>query len=228
MGVIVAAGSGTRLGQSAAGGAGPKALRRLAGRPLVTWSATQLLAGGVQSLVVVCPPDQQDEFSQALAGVGVQVVLTPGGASRQESVRAGLALIPDDAQVVLVHDAARPMVPQSVVSAVIAAVRGGAKAVVPVIPVVDTIRRLDDDAGSQVVDRAMLRAVQTPQGFDRDTLLAAHQNLAGAQASDDAGLCQACGHEVVLVEGSTLAMKITRPVDFAVAEALAAELADRR
>jgi 2-C-methyl-D-erythritol 4-phosphate cytidylyltransferase len=121
--------------------------------------------------------------------------------------------------VVLVHDAARPLVPADVVRGVVAAVRAGAAAVIPVVPVSDTIRQVTE-AGSVVVDRSGLRAVQTPQGFAREALIRSHGTAAGLEFTDDAAVCEACGYEVVLVPGSREALKITEPYDLYVAEAI--------
>jgi len=219
VGVIVAAGTGSRLGDSLAGGTVTKALRLLGGRPLVTWSAERLIAGGVGHLIVVCPTETEDQFAAALGELPIPVTLTPGGETRQDSVRAGLTCLPAEAAIVLVHDAARPLVPSHVVRAVIEQVRSGADAAVPVVPITDSIRVLVGDQ-SQVIDRATLRGLQTPQGFKADVLVASHAQLAGESFSDDASVCESCGHRVELVDGSRLAMKITEPIDFAIAEAI--------
>lgn len=218
-GVIVAAGSGTRLGASAAGGSVTKALRLLDGKPLVTRSAEQLIAGGVTEIVVVCAAEFQDVFAAELRHLNVPVTLAVGGPSRQDSVRNGLAALTSDAEIVLVHDAARPLVPARVVRDVITAVVEGAVAVVPVIDVTDSIREITAE-GSRVVDRSMLRAVQTPQGFQREVLVTSHAAQAGQSLTDDASVCAAAGHLVSLVAGDRRAMKITDPLDFAIAEAL--------
>jgi 2-C-methyl-D-erythritol 4-phosphate cytidylyltransferase len=220
--VVVAAGSGVRLG-----GGVPKALRDLAGRPLVTRSVEQLASGGCTHAVVVVADGVQDLFADALAAAPIPCRLVLGGAVRQDSVRHGLDAVDADpalagCRVVLVHDAARALVPASVVAGVIAAVRAGAKAVIPVVPVIDTIRQVTD-AGSRVVDRSVLRAVQTPQGFDRRTLTDAHAIVAadGFEVTDDAAACEYAGHDVTLVEGARESMKVTEPLDLVLAEAIA-------
>lgn len=221
--VVVAAGSGVRLG-----GDVPKALRVLGDAPLVVHAARRLLAGGVTELVVVVPAAHRAAFDAALAaslpGGGWRT--TPGGAERQESVRAGLTAVGQDpslaaARVVLIHDAARPLVPPAVVRRVIEAVCAGSPAVIPVVPVIDTIRQLRA-GGSAVVDRAGLRAVQTPQGFDRATITAAHELIArdGVRVTDDAAVCEYAGHAVTLVDGARRSLKITEPEDLAAASAL--------
>ena len=216
--IVVAAGSGVRLG-----GEVPKALRPLAGRPLVRWSVEALAAGGVTEAVVVVGDGLQDMFTEALSGAPIPWRLVVGGATRQESVAHGIAALPAG-EVVLVHDAARPLVPAEVVRGVVEAVRSGATAVIPVIAVSDTIRQVVG-AGSLVVDRSGLRAVQTPQGFAREALVTAHAAANGKDYTDDAAVCEACGYEVVLVAGSRESLKITEPHDLAVAEAIVTERA---
>ncbi|WP_425308186.1 2-C-methyl-D-erythritol 4-phosphate cytidylyltransferase [Ammonicoccus fulvus] len=213
--LVAAAGSGSRLGGGLA-----KALRPLAGRALVARSVDQLAAGGVQRAIVIVPAGLQPEFEAALADVPIPCTLVVGGSERQHSVRLGLAAV-GDAGVVLVHDAARPMVPARVVADVISAVRAGHVAVVPALPVIDSIREVTGE-GSRVVDRAALRGVQTPQGFAYAELVAAHEHVlaAGLEVTDDAACCEAVGHPVHLVPGSRLAMKVTEPTDLVIAEAL--------
>jgi 2-C-methyl-D-erythritol 4-phosphate cytidylyltransferase len=216
--IVVAAGSGVRLG-----GEVPKAVRPLAGRPLVSWSVEALAAGGVTEVVVVVGAGLQELFTSVLVGAPIPFRVVEGGATRQESVARGIAALPPG-NVVLVHDAARPLVPAEVVRGVVEAVRAGAAAVIPVVPVTDTIRQVVE-AGSVVVDRSGLRAVQTPQGFAREALVAAHAAAAGRDFTDDAAVCEASGYEVVLVPGSRAALKITEPYDLAVAEAIVRERA---
>ncbi len=211
--IVVAAGSGVRLG-----GEVPKALRVLAGRPLVSWSVDALAAGGVTEVVVVIGDGLQDVFTSALSDAPIPYRLVVGGDTRQESVSRGLQALPAGA-VVLVHDAARPLVPVEVVRGVVEAVRAGAAAVIPVVPVSDTIRQVVE-AGSVVVDRSGLRAVQTPQGFAREALVRSHAAADGREFTDDGAVCEACGYEVVLVPGSRESLKITEPYDLAVAEAI--------
>lgn len=213
--ILVAAGSGVRLG-----GEVPKAVRPLAGRPLVSWSVAALAAGGVTEVVVVVGDGLQDVFAEALADAPIPWRLVTGGATRQESVARGIAALPEG-EIVLVHDAARPLVPADVVRGVVEAVRSGAAAVIPVMPMSDTVRQVAG-AGSVVVDRSGLRAVQTPQGFARHVLVSAHAAAAGSEYSDDAAVCEASGYAVLLVPGSREALKITEPYDLAVAEAIVA------
>jgi 2-C-methyl-D-erythritol 4-phosphate cytidylyltransferase len=212
VGIVAAAGSGLRLGADQ-----PKALVPLGGRPLVCWAVDSLRAGGVAHVVVVVPAVDRPGFAAVLPS---DVVLVDGGASRTASVRAGLAAAGDVADVVLVHDAARPLTPPAVVTRVLAALAGGARAVVPVLPVVDTTVVVGDDG--VVIDsvpRAPLRRVQTPQGFDRATLVAAYARLAdGADLTDDAAVVRAAGVPVATTDGDERAAKVTVAHDLALAE----------
>jgi len=216
VGVLVpAAGAGLRLGPGA-----PKALRVLAGEPLLVHAVRGLRASpSVGPVVVAAPPPDVDDVRALLAPYDVTVVA--GGAQRQDSVRAALAALPAAVDLVLVHDAARCLTPVAVVEAVVAALRAGADAVVPVVPVADTVKRVEQDRVVATVDRAALRAVQTPQGFRRTVLEQAHE-AAGRVLTDDAGLVEALGGTVVTVPGADEALKITRPVDLLLAEALLA------
>lgn len=219
--VVVAAGSGVRLGSGL-----PKALREIGGRALVAHSLDALSVGGVQRAVVVARPELAEEFGRALAGAPIPWTLVAGGAERQDSVANGLAevaRVAPTARHVLVHDAARPFVPGTVVASVISALRSGAVAVIPAVPVIDTIRRLDPAPGeSAVVDRSRLRAVQTPQGFDLTVLVRAHDHVrsTGLTVTDDATACEAIGSQVTLVDGSRDSLKVTEPFDLQVAEAV--------
>ncbi|RBY96098.1 2-C-methyl-D-erythritol 4-phosphate cytidylyltransferase [Blastococcus sp. TF02-8] len=214
--IVAAAGSGSRLGAAL-----PKALVPLAGRPLVVWAVEGLLAGGVDEVVVTVPATERAAFADALPA-GVRLV--DGGATRTASVRAGLAAVTDPgrpaADVVLVHDAARPLTPPDVAARVLAALAAGAPAVVPVLPVVDTTVLVDDDgAVTDAVPRAPLRRVQTPQGFDRATLVAAYSALADdAELTDDAAVVRAAGVRVTTVPGDERSAKVTVPHDLTVAE----------
>jgi 2-C-methyl-D-erythritol 4-phosphate cytidylyltransferase len=212
VGIVAAAGSGLRLGAEL-----PKALVPLGGRPLVCWAVDALRAGGVSDLVVTVPADQRAAFAAVLPA-GVRVV--DGGPTRTASVRAGLAAAGKGADVVLVHDAARPLTPPDLVARVLAALAGGAAAVVPVLPVVDTVVVVD--AGGTITDavpRAELRRVQTPQGFDRAVLAAAYAALdEDAELTDDAAVVRAAGVPVVTVAGDERAAKVTVAHDLALAE----------
>jgi 2-C-methyl-D-erythritol 4-phosphate cytidylyltransferase len=206
--ILVAAGSGGRLGADR-----PKAFVELAGRTLLEHATSRVLGGGlVGTVVVVVPADLVGRLPER---PGRRVVA--GGADRRASVAAGLAALPDGIAVVLVHDVARCLAPTSLVGEVIAALRRGHRAVVPGLPVADTIKQVDGRgfvAGT--VDRSSLRAVQTPQGFDRELLARAHAAPPGVPpVTDDAGLVERLGEPVLVIPGHRLAFKITTPDDLA-------------
>jgi 2-C-methyl-D-erythritol 4-phosphate cytidylyltransferase len=215
--VIVAAGSGTRLGAEV-----PKAFVRLAGRTLLSYAVERVaLVPGLTSVAIVLPegwlpsdPRYDHEISRHLPS-GTSFVV--GGAERSDSVRLGLERIDPGCDVVLIHDAARCLTPVAVFERVVGAVRSGAAGAVPGLPVVDTIKAVD---ASGVItgtpDRSLLRAVQTPQGFDAKVLRAAYAS--GLSATDDAALVELAGHHVRVVEGDPLAFKVTTPDDLALAE----------
>ncbi|MGH3777459.1 MAG: 2-C-methyl-D-erythritol 4-phosphate cytidylyltransferase [Pseudonocardiaceae bacterium] len=221
--LVPAAGQGVRL---AAGM--PKAFVPLLGRPLLWHCVRGLLAAGCVELVVVAVGAQHREQARAaLADAGERVRLVTGGAQRSDSVRLALQSVPD-AEVVLVHDAARCLTPVSVIQAVVEAVRTGQRAVVPVLTVVDTIKRVDPDGRVlSTVDRSALRVVQTPQGFAGDLLRRAHQAPSGP-VTDDAGLVERLGDTVTTLPGHPHAFKITTPFDLVVAEVLAGAVAAGR
>ncbi|MDP9393476.1 MAG: 2-C-methyl-D-erythritol 4-phosphate cytidylyltransferase [Actinomycetota bacterium] len=220
--LVPAAGKGERLGPGT-----PKALRPLGGVPMLVHAVRVLAcARNVDLVVVAAPADDVVPVRRLLAdhAVGAEVRVVAGGATRQDSVRRALDSLPPDVDVVLVHDAARPLVPVEVVEAVASAVRSGSPAVIPVVPVVDTVKRVAEDGSvAETVDRSVLRAVQTPQGFGRDVLEAAH--AAGATAydvTDDAELAERAGVGVRTISGSEEAFKVTRPLDLVLAEAVLA------
>jgi 2-C-methyl-D-erythritol 4-phosphate cytidylyltransferase len=151
-----------------------------------------------------------------------RLLVTPGGAERTDSVRHGLEDLPGECRYVLIHDAARPLVPPAVIDRVITEARKGHGAV-PALPVVDTIKEVNGDGRvTRTVDRAQLWRAQTPQGFPREMILKAHTDAVArnVSATDDAALCEALGLEVVVVQGSERAMKVTDASDFARLEAL--------
>jgi 2-C-methyl-D-erythritol 4-phosphate cytidylyltransferase len=200
------------------GGDRPKALLPLAGEPLLVHAVRALRAApSVGPVVVAAPSTYLAEVIALLSSYDVVVV--PGGAERQDSVRRGLAALPPDVDLVLVHDAARALAPPALVESVVAALRAGADAVVPVLPVTDTVKQVDGDRVVATVDRSQLRAVQTPQGFRRSVLEQAHaQDIGGA--TDDAALVEQLGRTVLTVPGDVEAFKVTRPFDLRVAEAV--------
>ncbi|MGW0842112.1 2-C-methyl-D-erythritol 4-phosphate cytidylyltransferase [Streptomyces sp. NPDC002787] len=226
--VIPAAGRGVRLGPGA-----PKALRALNGTPMLIHAVRAMAASRAVSLViVVAPPDGAAEVKTLLDAHALpertDFLVVPGGESRQESVKHGLDALPPGYDIVLVHDAARPLVPVDTVDAVIEAVRDGAPAVVPALPLADTVKEVEPadapGAPEPVVatpERARLRAVQTPQGFDRETLVRAHETVTG-EVTDDASMVERLGLGVVVVPGHEEAFKVTRPLDLVLAEAVLA------
>ncbi len=213
--LVPAAGAGVRLGPG-----GPKALRLLDGEPLLVHAVRRVAAApSVRMIVVAAPAAEVTAVRELLAPVA-EVTVVPGGAERQESVGRALAAVPAGIPVVLVHDAARALTPPELIESVAAAVRDGRPAVIPVLPVVDTIKQVGPgEIVHGTVDRSVLRSVQTPQGFRHDVLAEAHANAADP-LTDDAGLVEKAGIEVTCVPGSELAMKITRPLDLILAEAL--------
>ncbi|MFE2279495.1 2-C-methyl-D-erythritol 4-phosphate cytidylyltransferase [Streptomyces sp. NPDC059454] len=225
--VIPAAGRGVRLGPGA-----PKALRALGGTPMLVHAVRAMADSRAVSLVVVvAPSDGAPEVKSLLDAHALpdrtDFVVVPGGESRQESVKRGLDALPPGYDIVLVHDAARPLVPVDTVDAVIEAVRDGAPAVVPVLPLADTVKQVEPAAPGEpepvvaTPDRSLLRAVQTPQGFDRATLVRAHETVKD-DVTDDASMVEQLGLTVVTVPGHEEAFKVTRPLDLVLAEAVLA------
>lgn len=198
--VVVAGGSGTRFG-------GAKQYLEVAGRRVLDWAvaAARVVADGV---VVVVPEHD------TIAPVPAVESIVAGGPTRAESVRRGLAAIPDDADVILVHDAARPAASPALFERVAEAVRAGADGVVPVVPVTDSLRHRNGAA----VDRETLVVVQTPQGFSAPRLRAAHATA--ADASDDATLVEAAGGTIVTVDGEPTNLKLTHPHEVATLSAI--------
>jgi 2-C-methyl-D-erythritol 4-phosphate cytidylyltransferase len=202
-GIVVAAGRGDRFGA-------PKQFCALAGRRVVDVSVSVTQAT-CEAVVVVLPADVTWDGDAVAAAVA-------GGDTRSDSVRAGLRAIPADAEVVVVHDAARPLATRALFDAVIAAVRSGADAAVPGLLVADTLKRVANERVVETVDRGELVAVQTPQAFRASVLRAAH---AGSDdATDDAALVEVVGGSVVVVPGEPRNLKITTPDDLVVAAAL--------
>lgn len=202
----------------------PKALREIAGIPMLARAVAALAVSSVVDLIVIAAP--AEHLAEVRAMLGLDVVVVAGGRTRTESVRCALDALPPGYDIVLVHDAARPFVPVSVVQAVVAAVRAGYPAVVPVLPMRDTVKRVTADGMVvETLPREHLVAAQTPQGFARDILVAAHDGAAG-DATDDAALVERLGHPVWTVGGSDNSFKVTRPSDLLLAEVLA-RTADR-
>jgi 2-C-methyl-D-erythritol 4-phosphate cytidylyltransferase len=217
--VLVAAGSGERLGHGM-----PKALVTLCGRPILDWAIEAFASHPELAELVIAAPAAAVETiaSTVAADCPLPCSVVPGGASRTESVRRGLAALADRPEFVLVHDAARPLVPARLISDVVAALRDGADAVIPVLPVADTVKRVADEVVLATLDRAELRRVQTPQGFRASILRAAYAAAPDLVATDDAGVVEAYGTKVSTVPGDEAAFKITTPYDLRLAELLAA------
>ena len=211
--VVPAAGSGERLAAGA-----PKAFVNLGGRPILEHALAGLRDSGVvDSVVVAVPPNRTD---QAKLVFGSNAIIVAGGADRTESVRLALAAVAD-AEFVLVHDAARALTPPALIQRVVAALQSGHPAVVPAMPVSDTIKAVD--ANGVVLgtpERSGLRAVQTPQGFRTDVLRRAYERAAAGGFTDDASVVEMTGTPVQVVDGDPLAFKITTPNDLLLAEAL--------
>ena len=222
--VVPAAGRGERLGPGA-----PKALRELAGQPLLVHAVRALAeARSIDVIVVAAPEGELAAVKLMLDPVAdeAELMVVAGGETRQQSVMLALRVLPDDADVVLVHDAARPLVPSETIDAVASAVRHGADAVVPSMPVTDTIKQVDTAGRVEAtVDRDKLRAAQTPQGFARIVLESAHRLAAEegyVDLTDDAGLVERAGLPVMVIPGSEDGFKVTRPLDLVLAEAVLA------
>jgi 2-C-methyl-D-erythritol 4-phosphate cytidylyltransferase/2-C-methyl-D-erythritol 2,4-cyclodiphosphate synthase len=214
--VVVAAGAGTRLGADV-----PKAFVSVGGQTILERSLEPMLdLPEPAQVVVVVPKDQLAKAKELVAHAGDAVSVVAGGATRQASVAAGLAALGADVAVVLVHDAARPFTPTRLFEAVIEKVRASGDGVIPGLPVADTLKRTADGIAIETVDRSELSAVQTPQGFPRQALVAAYAD-AVHEYTDDAALFAAAGHEVLVVEGDAFAFKITTAWDLRRAEQLA-------
>ena len=215
--IVVAAGAGVRMGATV-----PKALMPLAGRPMLAWSLEALRAcGAVQAVVVVAPPGLEGQVAE-VAGAGATVVA--GGDSRAESVREGLRAAPPGAGLVLVHDAARPLVTPELIEAVLEGVHG-ADGAIAAAPAADTLKRAGEGGLIEgTVPRQGLWAAQTPQAFHLSTLLdaveaAEEQGRLGA-ATDCSSLVEERGRHVRLVESRAPNLKVTTPADAILAEAL--------
>ena len=205
--IIAAAGSGERFGATL-----PKALITLGNRTLIEHAVAALAP--IASEIVICAPAGYEKQIQELVGADITVVT--GGTTRSDSVRAGITALTGNNKYVLVHDAARALASTQLAGNVLAALEKGEVAVIPGLELIDTVKSVD--AGGHVTstpDRASLRRVQTPQGFDLEILKKAHSS--GANATDDGALVEAIGHKVLIINGEDRALKITTPADLATA-----------
>jgi 2-C-methyl-D-erythritol 4-phosphate cytidylyltransferase len=217
--VVPAAGSGERLAAGV-----PKAFYQLDGRTLVERAVDGLLESGVVDRVVVAVPADRTDRAKLILGRGATVVA--GGTNRVDSVSRALEAVADPEQpdFVLVHDAARALTPPELVVRVVEALRAGYPAVVPALPVPDTIKAVDAlGAVLATPQRAGLRAVQTPQGFATELLLRAYQQAGAAEFTDDASLVEHIGGQVQVVDGDPLAFKITTRLDLLLAQAIVSQ-----
>jgi len=222
--LVVAAGKGER-----AGGAVPKQYAPLLGKPILRWTLEAFARHPrVTSIQVAVGPGQEQFYAAAIEGLDL---LPPviGGATRQESVRRGLEALAHAApDMVLIQDAARPLVSERVVDAVIAALESGADGAVPLLAVADTLKR-NDDGKWTTVPREGLHRAQTPQGFRFAKILRAHRHYAAQDVTDDMALAELAGLHIAAVAGEDGNMKVTTPEDFALAEAhLRARLGESR
>lgn len=217
--IVVAAGTGSRATNDAGIA---KQWRTLGGQPVLRWSIEALLNGGAEDIVVVVSADGHEAAKAALSDLDGWRSVT-GGATRAESVRAGLAaLTGSDDQIVLIHDAARPLLTEAVILRLLAALET-ADGALPALPVSDTLKKTSGDAITGTVDREGLWRAQTPQAFRKNRLLAAWANWPASETpTDDCAVVERDGGKVVVVEGEARLMKLTFPEDFAMAEALIA------
>jgi len=200
----VAGGLGQRFGAA-------KQFAMLSGRPVHEW-ALDGVRSVAQGVVLVVPAGYESDIR--LGAVSDRVVC--GGATRSDSVRAGLGAVPDEAAIIVVHDAVRPLASPSLFAAVVAAVAGGADGAIPGLPVVDTVKQVDAGVVRATLDRATLVRVQTPQAFRAAALRQAHRGE--PDATDDAAAVEAAGGVVVVVPGEDSNTKITTPEDLALME----------
>ncbi|MFH0797698.1 MAG: 2-C-methyl-D-erythritol 4-phosphate cytidylyltransferase [Candidatus Omnitrophota bacterium] len=216
--ILAAAGKGTRLGFEDA-----KPFVKLAGRPILTYSLALFeKISEINSVILVVDADKVKEARVLVSGSGFKKVaqIIPGGAVRQESVSRGLAVIPPETKVVLVHDAARPLVSQEKVVELIAA--GRKMATIPALPVSDTLKEVKEGRVIRTADRSRFYAVQTPQAFPRQVICTAYRKAkeSGLPGTDDACLVESAGFPVQVIAGERTNIKITYPEDLLIAEAL--------
>jgi 2-C-methyl-D-erythritol 4-phosphate cytidylyltransferase len=213
--ILLAAGAGKRIGATR-----PKAFLPIGERPILSVAAAAAAASPrIGALVVAAPPGYEDEARSSVEGLMLPTTVLTGGRTRQASVRAALSALAPDAVIVVVHDAARPFAPPDLFTEVIRAVEAGADGAIPVVPVTDTVKRIDGIRVVDTVDRRDLANAQTPQAFRVAALREAHERAAadGEAATDDAMLLERSG-TVVAVVGDPMNFKITTLLDLARAE----------
>jgi 2-C-methyl-D-erythritol 4-phosphate cytidylyltransferase len=214
--IVLGAGAGVRLGAEE-----PKAFLPIGGRPILAVAAAAAAASpAIATIVVAVPPGYEDRGRACVEGLDMVVDVVAGGATRQASVRAALAVLPANVPIVAIHDAARPFAPPDLFDAVVEAVVAGADGAIPILAVTDTVKRLDDGRIVGTEPRDVLGLAQTPQAFRLAALQAAHEaaEAAGRHVTDDAMLLERTG-DVVVVAGDPMNFKITTLLDLARAEA---------
>ncbi len=218
--IIVAGGSGTRFGAEM-----PKQFLELGGRPILMRTIEAFLENGDNSfdVIVTLPQGQMDLWQQLCREYGFEVPhrVVDGGETRWHSVKNALDSIGaiDDVDIIAVHDGVRPLVSADVIDRVLGAARSDGAAI-PVVTLNDSVRQIEGNCSSHALDRSMLRAVQTPQAFDARVLMDAYMQPFDPTFTDDASVVERAGHRVTLVEGDPINLKITRPMDLALAEYL--------
>ena len=217
--IVLAAGTGERLGREA-----PKAFVPLAGRPILAWAVSAALGcPSIDLVVVTAPPGSEDLAHAIVEPLGAHTVVT-GGATRHASVRAGLAVVPEEVSTVVCHDAARALASPALFAEVLDALSGW-DGVIPVVPVPDTVKRVREEAVVGTEPRGQLALAQTPQAFTAPSLRAAHTRAAeaGLEFTDDAAALEWAGYRVRVVPGEPGNFKITTAEDVVRAEHLLVE-----
>jgi 2-C-methyl-D-erythritol 4-phosphate cytidylyltransferase len=215
--IVLAAGAGRRLGADE-----PKAFLSIGGRPMLAVAvAAAAASGAVDEIVVTVPEGYEDRALGCVEGLEILCTVVRGGDSRQASVRAGLAAIRDGIELVAVHDAARPFAPPDLFTSVLAAIGEGDDGAIPVLPVADTVKRVDDGFVTATLPRDRLALAQTPQAFRASALRDAHERAAasGLDVTDDAEAMEAAGCRVRAIAGDPMNVKITTMFDLAMADA---------
>ena len=215
--IVLAAGAGRRLGADE-----PKAFLSIGGRPILAVAAAAAAASGaVVELIVTVPDGFEDRARSCVDGLGIPCTVVPGGDSRQASLRAALGALRDGIEFVAVHDAARPFAPPALFASVLEAIDDETDGAIPVLPIADTVKRVEDGVVVATVPREELALAQTPQAFRLTALRAAHDRAAaaGLEVTDDAQALEAAGCLVRAIPGDPMNVKITTMLDLARAEA---------